>query len=128
MTIRCSRALSFARAIVPSFSSERTGTHTESRLLIRGNLQPKLKLLLYRRELWETRRATLASLIRKAVNGIRLSDYIEGTGAFTIFGDACQMGLEGIVAKRRDRPYKSGRSPDWIKIKNPAHPGSSGRC
>jgi ATP-dependent DNA ligase len=27
--------------------------------------------------------------------------------------------FEGIVAKRRDRPYKSGRSPDWIKIKNP---------
>jgi ATP-dependent DNA ligase len=29
------------------------------------------------------------------------------------------MGLEGIVAKRRDRPYRSGRSSDWIKIKNP---------
>jgi len=32
------------------------------------------------------------------------------------------MGLEGIVAKRRDRPYKSGRSPDWIKIKKPNAP------
>jgi hypothetical protein len=29
------------------------------------------------------------------------------------------MGFEGIVAKRRDKPYRSGRSPDWIKIKNP---------
>jgi bifunctional non-homologous end joining protein LigD len=28
------------------------------------------------------------------------------------------MGLEGIVAKRRDKPYRSGRSPDWIKVKN----------
>ena len=27
------------------------------------------------------------------------------------------MGLEGIVAKRRDRPYRSGRAPDWIKVK-----------
>jgi len=26
---------------------------------------------------------------------------------------------EGIVAKRRDRPYRSGHSPDWIKVKNP---------
>jgi ATP-dependent DNA ligase len=33
--------------------------------------------------------------------------------------DACAMGLEGIDAKRRDRPYRSGRSPDWIKVKNP---------
>jgi ATP-dependent DNA ligase len=29
------------------------------------------------------------------------------------------MGLEGIVAKRRDRPYRSGRSTDWIKVENP---------
>jgi hypothetical protein len=28
----------------------------------------------------------------------------------------------GIVAKRRDRPYRSGRSPDWIKVKNPSAP------
>jgi hypothetical protein len=27
------------------------------------------------------------------------------------------LGLEGIVSKRRDRPYRSGRSPDWIKIR-----------
>jgi ATP-dependent DNA ligase len=32
------------------------------------------------------------------------------------------MGLEGIVAKRRDRPYRSGRCADWIKVKNQAHP------
>jgi ATP-dependent DNA ligase len=30
------------------------------------------------------------------------------------------MGLEGIVSKRRDSFYRSGRSPDWIKSKNPA--------
>jgi bifunctional non-homologous end joining protein LigD len=30
---------------------------------------------------------------------------------------ACQMGLEGIIAKHRDRPYRSGRTGDWIKIK-----------
>jgi hypothetical protein len=31
-------------------------------------------------------------------------------------------GLEGIIAKRRDRPYRSGRSPDWIK--NPSAPAA----
>jgi hypothetical protein len=30
--------------------------------------------------------------------------------------------MEGIVAKRRDRPYRSRRSPDWIKVKNPDAP------
>ena len=30
-----------------------------------------------------------------------------------------QMGLEGLVSKRRDRPYRGGRSPYWVKVKNP---------
>ena len=29
------------------------------------------------------------------------------------------MGLEGIVSKRKDSVYRSGRSPDWLKMKNP---------
>jgi hypothetical protein len=32
------------------------------------------------------------------------------------------MGLEGIVSKRKDSPYRSGRSPDWLKMKYPAAP------
>jgi len=35
------------------------------------------------------------------------------------------MGLEGIVAKRRDRPYQSGRTKDWIKVKNPDAPATT---
>ena len=42
-----------------------------------------------------------------------------------MFHHACRMGLEGIVAKRRDRPYKSGRSLDWIKVKNPDAPAAT---
>ena len=34
----------------------------------------------------------------------------------------CRLGLEGIVSKRRNSPYRSGRSTDWIKSKNPAVP------
>ena len=29
------------------------------------------------------------------------------------------LGLEGILSKRKDSRYRSGRSPDWIKSKNP---------
>jgi bifunctional non-homologous end joining protein LigD len=39
-----------------------------------------------------------------------------------LFRAACNMGLEGLVSKRPDRPYRAGRSPHWIKVKNPAAP------
>jgi ATP-dependent DNA ligase len=32
---------------------------------------------------------------------------------------ACPMGLEGIVSKRLDAPYRSGPSKPWLKSKNP---------
>jgi hypothetical protein len=36
----------------------------------------------------------------------------------------CVMATRGDCRQaRRDRPYRSGRSPDWIKVKNPEHPG-----
>src|SRR5215470_13685450 len=31
---------------------------------------------------------------------------------------ACKLGLEGIVSKRKDSAHRSGRSPDWLKMKN----------
>ena len=34
-----------------------------------------------------------------------------------MFVHVCKMGLEGIVSKRRELVYSSGRSPDWIKSK-----------
>ena len=52
----------------------------------------------------------------------RLSDLRQRRGN-AVFQYACVMGLGGIVAKRRDKPYRSGRSPDWIKVKNPERTG-----
>jgi ATP-dependent DNA ligase len=49
---------------------------------------------------------------------------LDGDGE-TIFRHACGFGAEGIVAKRRDRPYRSGRSADWLKIKNPLAPAAT---
>ena len=48
----------------------------------------------------------------------RHSLHIEGDGA-TVFRHVCKLGLEGIVPKRKDAAYRSGRSPDWLKRKNP---------
>jgi len=37
-----------------------------------------------------------------------------------VFDHVCRMGLEGIVSKRTDAPYRSGPSKVWLKSKNPA--------
>jgi bifunctional non-homologous end joining protein LigD len=74
---------------------------------------------------WDERRKALTKLLRKAGDGIRLSEHLAITDGNTIFQHACAMGLEGIVSKRRDRPYRSGRSPDWIKVKNPDAPAAT---
>jgi bifunctional non-homologous end joining protein LigD len=73
---------------------------------------------------WEIRRATLTGLLRKAGPGLRLSEHLDGDGE-TIFRHACALGAEGIVAKRRDRPYRSGRCADWVKVKNPDAPAAT---
>jgi bifunctional non-homologous end joining protein LigD len=72
-----------------------------------------------RREPLDVRKATLPSVLAKAAPGLRLNEHIEADGP-TVFAHACKMGLEGIVSKRKDSPYRSGRSPDWLKSKNPA--------
>jgi bifunctional non-homologous end joining protein LigD len=72
-----------------------------------------------RRDPLQVRKATLASILTRAGAGIRFNEHIEGDGP-TIFGHACKLGLEGIVSKRKDSAYRSGRSPDWLKMKNPA--------
>ena len=52
---------------------------------------------------------------------MRFNEHIEADGV-DVFNHACKLGLEGIVSKRKDSRYRSGRSPDWIKSKNPNAP------
>src|SRR5262249_26748691 len=63
------------------------------------------------------RKETLAMILAKAGSGIRFNERMQGDGE-TVFHHACKLGLEGIVSKRKDSPYRSGRSPDWLKMKN----------
>jgi bifunctional non-homologous end joining protein LigD len=46
---------------------------------------------------------------------------MDGDGE-TVFRHACKLRLEGIVSKRKDSTYRSGRSPDWLKMKNAEAP------
>ena len=57
----------------------------------------------------------------KAAPGIRFNEHMEGDGP-TVFAHACKLDLEGIVSKRKESAYRSGRSPDWLKMKNLAAP------
>ena len=67
----------------------------------------------------EDRKAALTRLLASANDKaavLRYSDHVVGTGA-DFFAHACKLGLEGIVSKKRDAPYRGTRGADWLKIK-----------
>lgn len=71
-----------------------------------------------RQEPLKERKKQLAEILASLPEGspIRFSEHFSTNGA-TLLKHACRMGLEGIVSKRIDRPYHSGRGTDWIKAK-----------
>jgi len=58
----------------------------------------------------------------RAIINIFVNPFERGEIGPDLFRAACRMGLEGLVSKRRDRPYQAGRSKRWLKIKNRQHP------
>jgi bifunctional non-homologous end joining protein LigD len=65
----------------------------------------------------EERKARLRALVgRRKTGRIRYADHVAGRGD-EFFRQACRLGLEGIVSKRRDLPYVHGRHPGWLKTK-----------
>jgi bifunctional non-homologous end joining protein LigD len=75
-----------------------------------------------RRDPLAVRKATLASVSARAAPGLRFTEHMDEEDGPLVFQHACKLGLEGIVSKRRESFYSSGRSPDWIKTKNPDAP------
>jgi bifunctional non-homologous end joining protein LigD len=69
----------------------------------------------------EQRKRKLGKLVRGPHPGIVLNEVFEGDGD-VLFEHACKLGCEGIVSKRLGSPYRSGRSPHWVKVKNPKAP------
>jgi bifunctional non-homologous end joining protein LigD len=68
------------------------------------------------------RKANLARLLARRTEGIFAAPFEQGEIGPDLFRKACEFGLEGLVSKRQDRPYRAGRSPHWVKVKNRAHP------
>lgn len=66
----------------------------------------------------EDRRHLLQELVREdADGGIRLSQEIETDDPDALLATACAHDLEGIIAKDRTAPYRSGRGGEWVKVK-----------
>ena len=75
-----------------------------------------------RQEPLETRKATLARMLRNSLPGVRLNHHIAHKKGAAVLQHACKIGAEGIVSKRLGSKYQSGRSSDWLKFKNPEAP------
>lgn len=71
----------------------------------------------YTRKPLHQRKAALAKLLGRKERGIvRYTAHLDGDGE-RLFREACRTSLEGIISKRRDRPYHPGRNLDWVKVK-----------
>ncbi len=64
----------------------------------------------------EERKEVLRRLLESAPAALRFSDHVRGQGA-AFFEQAREAGLEGVVSKRADAPYRAGRGGDWRKAK-----------
>lgn len=62
------------------------------------------------------RKEKLGQLLAGQDGAVRLSEHID-TGGEAMFRKACELHAEGILSKRADAPYHSGRSGDWLKSK-----------
>ena len=69
----------------------------------------------------ERRKAQLLRLVRDRHPGIVFNAHYIVDGGI-VFMNACKLGCEGIVSKRLGSAYRSGRSANWIKVKNPKAP------
>jgi bifunctional non-homologous end joining protein LigD len=76
-----------------------------------------------RRSPYVERKAALRKLLRHG-RGIQYVEHAGGHGD-RLFAAACKLGLEGIVSKKLDAPYKSGPSKAWLKIRNPKAPAAT---
>src|SRR5262249_44643822 len=76
-----------------------------------------------RRKPYVERKAALRKLLRSG-RGIQYVEHAEGHGD-KLYAAACRLGLEGIVSKKLDAPYRSGKSRLWIKVKNPNAPAAT---
>jgi bifunctional non-homologous end joining protein LigD len=72
-----------------------------------------------RRDPLAVRKATWLTCRHERRRACGFNEHMDEEDCPLVFHHACKLGPEGIVSKRRDSPYSSGRSPHWIKWNNP---------
>src|SRR5262249_14048548 len=107
---------------VPSFDGLHHRTNDDAAIACAFDL-----LMLNERDLrkhpYIERKAALRKLLRHG-RGIQYVEHAEGHGD-KLYAAACRLGLEGVVSKKLDAPYRSGKSKAWIKVKNPNAPAAA---
>jgi Protein of unknown function (DUF2924) len=83
------------------------------------NVQKKSRVVLVRE--WDRRLQRVMVL----ADGFAWSGQTYDSLSKVLYRHACLMGLEGLVSKHRDRPYRAGPSRHWIKVKNPKVAGNA---
>jgi bifunctional non-homologous end joining protein LigD len=78
----------------------------------------------FRQEPYTKRKAVLRKVLRRTRRGIQYVEHTEGDGG-EIFKAICKLGLEGMVSKKLDAPYRSEPPKVWVKIKNPKAPAAT---
>jgi len=77
-----------------------------------------------RRKPFSERKAALRKILKRTRRGIQYVEHAEGDGR-QMFKAVCKIGLEGIVSKKLNAPYRSGPSRTWVKVKNPKAPAAT---
>jgi len=100
---------------------------SELQRVIEGTSKAQLRYLVFdlpglagvdlRKAPLRARKALLKRLLGRKVGVLAFSDHVVGHGA-EVFAQTGEQGIEGVVSKRIDSGYRSGRSGDWIKAKH----------
>ena len=64
----------------------------------------------------EVRKDKLRTILAGEGPPLKMGEHVRDDGK-AFFAEVCKLGLEGIIAKRVDKPYRAGRSPEWVKVK-----------
>jgi bifunctional non-homologous end joining protein LigD len=64
-----------------------------------------------------TTRKELLQRVLPPLGALRYLEHVEDDGE-ALYREAERLGLEGVVGKKGSAPYKSGRSPSWLKVRS----------
>jgi len=73
------------------------------------------------------RKGLLRELLQAPPPHIIYANYLQDVAAAEVFRRACNAGAEGVVSKRAQSPYRSGRHDSWVKVKCPRRTDERGK-